>query len=118
MNGEKYTLNLKYVCTNVCIRKRTYIRVHTHKHTLTEIYIHIQRDRIHTYVYCRNVMDIVIGNREPSSNPAQCSWHFTNAYSFGKSMNPTILPLTMGKIVGQTGLFDFGITAGQRKGKL
>ena len=31
-----------------------------------------------------------------------------NTNTFGKGMNPTILPPAMGKIVGQTGLFSLG----------
>ena len=37
---------------------------------------------------------------------------------FGKGMNPTILALTMGKIVGQTKIFSLGMANGQRDGKL
>ena len=45
-----------------------------------------------------------------------CISHCTN--NLGKGMNPIILPLAMGKIVGQTGCFSFGEATSQGEGKL
>ena len=45
------------------------------------------------------------GHSDPSSN-------------LGKGMNPTILPLTMNRIVEQTGFFNLGIVTSLGEGKL
>ena len=47
---------------------------------------------------------------------AACISHTAN--TFGKGMNPTTLPLTMGKTVGQTRLFSLGMVTGLGEGKL
>ena len=41
-----------------------------------------------------------------------------SANTLGKDMNPTILPLATGKIVGQTNFFSVGIATNPEKGKL
>ena len=41
-----------------------------------------------------------------------------NANILGKGMNPTILSLAIGKIIGQTGRFNFDMATGQGEGKL
>ena len=41
-----------------------------------------------------------------------------NANTHGKGMTPTILPPLMGKIVGQTVLFNLAMTTHPGKGKL
>ena len=38
--------------------------------------------------------------------------------TLGKGMNPTILPPAMGKIIGQIGLFSFGMATSLGEGKL
>ena len=57
------------------------------------------------------------GHGEPSSNlnKAVCISHTAN--TLGKNMNPTILLPAMGKIVGQTELFNLGM-ATSLEGKL
>ena len=45
-----------------------------------------------------------------------CISHCTN--TLGKSMNPIILPLAMGKIVGQTRFFSLGEATRLGEGKL
>ena len=35
-----------------------------------------------------------------------------------RGMNPTILPIAIDRIAGKTGLFNLGIAAGLREGKL
>ena len=41
-----------------------------------------------------------------------------SANTLGKDTNPTIFTPTMNKIIGQTGLFNFGLTTGLGEGKL
>ena len=47
---------------------------------------------------------------------ADCISHWTN--TIGKGMNPIILPLAMGKIVGQTRFFSLGEATNLGEGKL
>ena len=46
---------------------------------------------------------------------AVCISHSANILE--KGMNPTILPPSMGNIVGQTGLFSLGMATGLGEGK-
>ena len=38
--------------------------------------------------------------------------------TLGKGMNTTVLPIAMGKIVGQTDLFNLGMVTGLGEGKI
>ena len=59
------------------------------------------------------------GSSNPSSylDEAVCISHSANN-TLGKSMNPTILPPAMGRIVRQTELFSFDIATSLGEGKL
>ena len=55
-------------------------------------------------------------NRVQVMDKTDCISHSANILK--KDIHPTILPLTMGKIVGQTGLFSLDIAAGLGEVKL
>ena len=64
------------------------------------------------------VMVIVVdtATRVQILDETDCISHSTN--TLGKGMNPIILPLAMGKIVGETEFFSLGEATSLGKGKL
>ena len=82
-------------------------------HLLGYIYIHTSN---HNRDICGIMVTIIEnGHGDSSPNPGwNCSY---NADTLGKGINPTILPLAIGKI-GQTELFIFVMATGVKEGKL
>ena len=72
---------------------------------------------VHVYMY--GVMVTVVKNRNgfSSSNHGRNCFLSHSTNTFKKGMNPIILSLAIGKIVGQTGFINFSIatSSGERK---
>ena len=96
--------------------------IHTiHKHQFAYIHIHHPFPHRYTYThshicYGRHLWCNGYHRRKWTCQPDFKSW--TKLFAFQIVLIPSILPPSIGKIVGQTGFFNLGMANSLRKGKL